>query len=347
MPKRPINLSTKLFVVLLILAAVSGLWLYFLIFKIATFNLKSDKADWVYVYPNSEWFTVLDSLDARMTNSRSYWIFGAIEGLNPGLNPKAGAYRIEPNTTVFSLFKRVASGHQTPVRLTFTSRRLPEEMWGQLSRRIMADSVSVAKAMTNRSLLEEIGVPDTTMAYRLIPNTYEVYWTVVPEDLVKKMEEEYRAFWTEERKSKAKELCLTPYEVSILASIVEEESTMTDEYPLIAGLYLNRLRLGIPLQADPTVKFALRDFGLKRILQGHLSVDSPYNTYKYRGLPPGPIRIPSLQAIEGVLGAQKHNFLYMVAKPDFSGYHDFSETLSEHALKASRYRQALNERGIE
>lgn len=347
MPKRPDTSPAYILTAFVVLVILGGFWLSYLLFGKATFNLKSDKAEWVYVYPDSEWTTVLDSLDARMTNSRSYWIFGAIEGLNPGLNPKAGAYRIEPNTTVFSLFKRVASGHQTPVRLTFTSRRLPEEMWEQLSRRIMADSVSVAKAMTNRSLLEEIGVPDTTMAYRLIPNTYEVYWTIAPEDLVKKLEEEYRAFWTERRKEKAKGLGLTPYEVSILASIVEEESTMTDEYPLIAGLYLNRLRLGIPLQADPTVKFALRDFGLKRILQGHLSVDSPYNTYKYRGLPPGPIRIPSLQAIEGVLGAQKHKFLYMVAKPDFSGYHDFSETLSEHALKASRYRQALNERGIE
>lgn len=347
MPKRPDKFPVYLLTSLVVLIILGGLWLSYLLFGKATFNLKSDKAGWVYVYPGSEWSTVLDSLDRRMTNSRSYGIFGSIEKFNPGWSPKSGAYRIEPNTTVFSLFKRVANGHQTPVRLTFTSRRLPEEMWGQLSRRIMADSVSVAKAMTDRSLLKEIGVPDTTMAYRLIPNTYEVYWTIVPEDLVKKLEEEYRAFWTEERRSKAKELGLTPYEVSILASIVEEESAMTDEYPLIAGLYLNRLRLGIPLQADPTVKFALKDFGLKRILRGHLSVDSPYNTYRYRGLPPGPIRIPSLQAIEGVLGAQKHKFLYMVAKPDFSGYHDFSETLSEHALKAERYRQALNERGIE
>ena len=347
MPKRPDKSLVYLLSALIVFVVLGGLWLSYLLLGKATFNLKSEKAEWVYVYPDSEWSAVLDSLDTRMTNSRDYGLIGFIGGLNPGLSPKAGAYLIEPSTTVFTLLKQVASGHQTPVRLTFTSRRLPEEMWGQLSRRIMVDSASVANAMTNRALLEEIGVPDTTMAYRLIPNTYEVYWTVTPEDLVRKMEDEYRAFWTEERKSKAKELGLTPYEVSILASIVEEESTKTDEYPLIAGLYLNRLRLGIPLQADPTVKFALKDFGLKRILSGHLSVDSPYNTYRYGGLPPGPIRIPSLQAIEGVLGARKHQYLYMVAKPDFSGYHDFSETLPEHALKARRYRQALNERGIE
>ena len=343
------NKKKLLFVLLflVVVAAGIGYQYYRMIFRTPVFDAGREAREWLYVYPEMSWQEVTDALgQEEAINPKSAKGIALLAKLKPESKPKAGAYELSPEVSAFGLFRTVSGGLQTPVKLTFTSRRLPEEMWGLLARNIMADSASVARAMTDRALLKEIGVNDTTMAYRLIPNTYEVYWTISPKELAKKLEKEYEAFWNETRTAKAKALGLTPYEVSILASIVEEESSKGDEYPRIAGLYLNRIHRGIPLQADPTVKFALRDFGLRRILLTHLQIDSPYNTYKVQGLPPGPIRIPSARAIDGVLNAEQHNYLFMVAKADFSGYHDFSETLAEHSRKARLYQQALNQRGI-
>ena len=331
---------------LLVLFLIAGSWLYFSLFRSPLVQIEGERTAWLYVHPDSEWSDVEHSITETMgQESRSPALFFLRAALK-STPPKVGAYRLSSQATPIEVYKAVAHGLQTPVKLTFTSRRVPAEIWSQLANGIMADSASIVQAMTDRALLREMGLQDSTMAYRLIPNTYEVYWTISPEDLVRRLEKEYEAFWSSERQAKAQRIGLTPSEVSILASIVEEESSKTDEYPLIAGLYLNRLRRGIPLQADPTVKYAVGDFALRRILLEHLQVDSPYNTYKVQGLPPGPIRIPSSSAIDGVLNARSHNYLYMVAKADFSGYHDFSETLAEHNRKARLYRQALNERGI-
>jgi UPF0755 protein len=179
-----------------------------------------------------------------------------------------------------------------------------------------------------------------------IPNTYEVYWNTPAEKLIERMKREYDVFWNNDRRRKAENIRLTPIEVSILASIVEEETAAPDEYPIVAGLYLNRLYKGMMLQADPTVKFAVGDFSLRRILNRHLEVDSPYNTYMYAGLPPGPIRIPSPKSIDAVLNHTVHNYLYMCAKEDFSGRHNFAVTLKEHNKNAEKYRAELNRRGI-
>jgi UPF0755 protein len=193
---------------------------------------------------------------------------------------------------------------------------------------------------------ESLGFTPTTIKAMFIPNTYEVYWNISAENLIERMKREYDAFWTESRRELAQKIRLTPLEVSILASIIEEESAMTDEYPTIAGLYINRLHRGMPLQADPTVKYALGDFTIQRMLKEHLQVDSPYNTYLYTGLPPGPLRIPSPKGLESVLNYQKHNYLYMCAKEDFSGRHNFAVSLSEHNRNAERYHAELNRRGI-
>ena len=179
-----------------------------------------------------------------------------------------------------------------------------------------------------------------------IPNTYEVYWDTNIDSFLKRMQKEYKAFWNEDRKAKAQKIGLSPTEVSTLASIVEEEATYSDEYPIVAGLYLNRLKKGMRLEADPTVKFAVGDFGLRRILFKHLETESPYNTYKNTGLPPGPIRVPSIKAIDGTLSPAQHNYLFMCAKEDLSGRHNFSTTLAEHSRNATKYQRALNERGI-
>jgi UPF0755 protein len=179
-----------------------------------------------------------------------------------------------------------------------------------------------------------------------IPNTYELYWNISPNEFFEKMQKEYVKFWTDERKSKAAKLNLTPIEVSILASIVDSEALYDKEMPVIAGLYLNRLNKGILLQSDPTVIFATGDFTIKRVLNSHLAFNSKYNTYKYAGLPPGPIMMPSIKAIDAVLNREANNYIYMCAKEDFSGYHNFAETREQHEINAKKYREALNKRNI-
>jgi UPF0755 protein len=193
---------------------------------------------------------------------------------------------------------------------------------------------------------EALGFNTTTVKTMFIPNTYEVYWNISTERLVERLKREHDVFWNENRRNKAKELRLSPVEVSILASIVEEETAIADEMPIVAGVYINRLYKGMRLEADPTVKFAAGDFSLQRILFKHLEIESPYNTYLHGGLPPGPIRIPSIQGIDAVLNYSKHNYLFMCAKEDFSGRHNFAVTLREHNRNAERYRAELNRRGI-
>jgi UPF0755 protein len=210
----------------------------------------------------------------------------------------------------------------------------------------MIDSTELLSTLNDSAKVATLGFNSSTIVSMFIPNTYEVYWDTSIDKMLKRMKKEYDGFWNDERKAKAKKIGLTQTEVSTLASIVEEECTYSDEYPVVAGLYLNRIKKNIPLQADPTVKFAVGDFTLKRILFKHLEIDSPYNTYKSSGLPPGPIRIPSIKSIDGTLNAQNNNYLYMCAKEDLSGRHNFATNLSEHNANASRYQRALNERRI-
>ena len=193
---------------------------------------------------------------------------------------------------------------------------------------------------------EKYGFKPEEMIGMFIPNTYEVWWNITPEGLTERMKKEYDNFWNEERVAKLARTRLTQKEVTTLASIICEETRMTDEMPTMAGVYINRLRRGMLLQADPTVKFAIGDFTIRRVLNRHLEVDSPYNTYKYAGLPPSPICMPSIKGIDAVLNYKESNYLYFCAKEDFSGYHNFARTLSEHNQNARRYANALNRAGI-
>ena len=210
----------------------------------------------------------------------------------------------------------------------------------------MIDSVEIANLLNDADFIQKMGYSKETLPALFIPNTYEVYWNISAEDFMARMQKEHKAYWNEERIQKAQTIGLTPIEVATLASIVEEETANQAEKPMVAGLYINRLKKGMLLQADPTVKFSLQEFGLKRILFKHLEVDSPYNTYKYAGLPPGPIRVPSYQGLESVLNYTQHNYIYMCAKEDFSGTHNFAVTSAQHAANARKYQQALNKRGI-
>jgi UPF0755 protein len=215
-----------------------------------------------------------------------------------------------------------------------------------VSRQLMIDSTEVAKLINDTAYIQKMGYTKETLPALFIPNTYEVYWDMSAEDFMARMQKEHKAYWNEKRMKQAEAIGLTPVEVATLASIVEEETANQAEKPMVAGLYINRLKKGMLLQADPTVKFSLQEFGLKRILFKHLEVDSPYNTYKYAGLPPGPIRVPSYQGLESVLNYTKHNYIYMCAKEDFSGTHNFAVTSAQHAANARKYQQALNRRGI-
>lgn len=311
--------------------------------RMASYNVGGEEPVSLYVYPYDDWQTVSERVgeQADVRHPRDLALVGRI-----GSMTRPGHYLVAPDATTLDLYRVVSRGAQTPVRLSFNTTRDISRLWGHLASQLMTDSLSIARAMTDSLLLDSLGVNDSTLAYHLIPNTYEVYWTEPAEDIVARLARESRTFWSERRMAKADTLGMTPMEVVTLASIINEESAKSDEYPIIAGLYLNRLRRGIPLQSDPTVLFAIGDRSIRRVLHKHLEVDSPYNTYRQKGLPPGPIRIPSSSAIDAVLSPARHDYIYMCAREDFSGYHRFATTYSEHMRNARAYAAALDARNI-
>ena len=261
-------------------------------------------------------------------------------------NIKPGAYQLQAGWSNNKLVSLLRSGEQTPVMVTFNNLRTREDLAGKLSRQLQSDSISFLMALRNDSNATRIGFKKETFPSLFLPNTYSFYWTTTPSGFLTRMKREYESFWNETRTLKAKKLGLTADQVATLASIVQEESNKNDEKPVIAGVYINRLRKKWPLQADPTIRFALGDFTIRRILTAQLSVDSPYNTYKVAGLPPGPINFPEISSIEAVLNAGVHDYFYFCAKEDFSGYHNFAKTLAEHNRNAQKYQAALNKMKI-
>ena len=259
---------------------------------------------------------------------------------------RPGCYDVGSGQCAFNVIRRLRAGDQFPIRLTIPQTWTKEQLAARLSRQLMADSASLASLFNDPEALKAYETRPEMLVSLFVPDTYEVYWTITPEALLKRMAKEYKAYWTAERKALAEQQGLTPDEVAVLASIVDKETTNVDEMPMVAGMYLNRLRTNMPLQADPTVKFALGNFALRRLYNSHLACDNPYNTYKYAGLPPGPICVPSPQAINAVLHPAQHNYLYMCAKEDFSSAHNFAATYAEHLANARRYQQALNQRNI-
>lgn len=259
---------------------------------------------------------------------------------------KAGKYKLTKGMNNRQLINLLGGGFQEPVQLRFQNIRLKSDFAAFVASQLEPDSASFMHLFNNSQLAQQYGFSTDSFYCMFIPNTYEFFWNTSAEDFFNRMHVEYGKFWTDERREKAKALNLDPVQVSILASIVRGEALHNDEMPTIAGLYLNRLRKGMLLQADPTVIYAVHDFTIRRVLNKHLSTDSPYNTYLYKGLPPGPINMPSIAAIDGVLNYKKHDYIYMCAKDDFSGYHNFAQTVSEHLVNARKFQQALNERNI-
>ena len=244
--------------------------------------------------------------------------------------------------SINDLANMLRSGNQEAVKLIFNHIRTKEQLVQKISKQLELDANDLLNLLNDSVFLAKYNLNTQTVISIFIPNTYEFWWNTSATGFFERMYSEYEKFWNKERVSKAKEIGLSPLQVIILASIVEEENYRTDEQARIAGVYMNRLKKGMLLQADPTIKFVLGDFSIKRLLYKDLEIDSPYNTYMYTGLPPGPIRIPERSAINAVLNYEKHNFLYMCAKEDFSGYHNFAVSARQHAINAKKYQHALN-----
>lgn len=256
----------------------------------------------------------------------------------------SGSYVVKSGTSALQLSRNIRNGLQQPVRVTFNNARTMRDLAEAVCKNLEATPNQFLQACD--SILPEMGFKKEEYQAAFLPDTYEFYWNASPDKIVKRLVDYREKFWTDNRKKQAAALGLSPTEAAILASIVEEETNKADEKPIVARLYMNRLKKDMLLQADPTVKYAVGDFGLKRILQKHLNVESPYNTYKHHGLPPGPIRIPSGSTIDALLNAPANNYIYMCAKEDFSGYHNFTSSYSEHLNNARRYQAALNKRNI-
>ncbi|KXK42755.1 MAG: aminodeoxychorismate lyase [Bacteroidetes bacterium OLB11] len=261
-------------------------------------------------------------------------------------NIHAGRYEIKKGMGNFEIVKMLKQGHQSPVKLVINKLRTKEDIINKLSSQLEPDTDKWKSLFIDTQFLQENKIDSNQIQVLILPNTYQVYWNTPPKKVFEKLTAYTNKFWNETRIAKAKQLNLTPVQVSIIASIVEEETNKNDEKPNIASVYINRYKKGMKLEADPTVKFAIGNFSLKRILNVHLKYESPYNTYFKIGLPPGPICTPSEKSIDAVLNAAETNYLFFCAKEDFSGYHNFASTYSEHLVNAKKFQNALNQRGI-
>ena len=259
---------------------------------------------------------------------------------------KPGHYVLKKGMTNLEAIRMLRSGDQTPVNVTFHNVRTKESLAEEISRNLMAKEEEIIRLMNDSATVARYGFDTLNIVSMFVPNTYEFFWTTTAEEVFERMHQEYEKFWTEERLAKAEKLSLDPKEVSVLASIVKAETSKRDEMPRVAGVYLNRLDRNMRLEADPTLIFAVGDFTIRRVLNEHKKIDSPYNTYMHAGLPPGPINVPSITAIDAVLNAEDHKFIFFCAREDFSGYHNFAATYREHLRNARKWQQALNKQKV-
>ena len=290
--------------------------------------------------------SISDSVQARVDATYGKRVGTMLKLMGAKVENREGAFRIPQGMSPFTAARFIKNGAQSGIRFTFNNVRTLDEFAQRWGETFMDGPDAMRKAINDSALCAKYGKTPQTIACLLMPDTYEFYWNTPPEKMLDRMHDYYNDFWTAERKAKAERLGLTPDQVATVASIVEEETSKADERGKVARLYLNRYQQGMRLQADPTVKFALNDFTIKRITVPMTQVSSPYNTYRVNGLPPGPIRMPEKSTIDAVLDAPQHDFIYMCARPDFSGYHDFTRDYAAHLENAHRYQAALNSRGI-
>lgn len=324
----------------LIVGAVAA-WFYF---RVCADEYAGAEKVRVYIPANSTEQSVRDSLVSRLGSDFGSQVARLLSLSNANLEKATGSYVVSPGDDVKDVARKIRTGAQDPVKVTFNNIRTLPQLAARIASRLSFSDDDFIAACDTVLTARGYSAPEYTAAF--LPDTYEFYWSESPARVVGKLVDVRDKWWTRERRASAKALGLNDKQVAALAAIVEEETAKADEKPMVARLYLNRLDKGMRLQADPTVKFAVGDFSLRRITDKHLGVDSPYNTYTHVGLPPGPIRIPEAATLKAVLDAPAHNYIYMCAKEDFSGYHNFAVTWDEHKANARRYHQALDRRGI-
>lgn len=335
----------SLLMILIISGGIAAWRLYHAIYQPNIF-LGERQTTHIFIPTGSNYQDVKDILyqNGMIINTNTFeWL---AEKKNYHNNIRPGRYLIDESMGNNELINLLRSGQQDPVMLTFNNIRQKEQLAGVVARQIEADSLSIIRLLNDPEYLKKFGLTPETSKLLFLPDTYEIFWNTSAEQLLSRMYREYNAYWNEQRQQKARNMNMTPQEVATLASIVQQETNMADEYPRIAGVYINRLHRNMYLQACPTVIFAIGDFSIRRVLNHHTNIESPYNTYKNLGLPPGPIALPEKRVIDGVLNYENHNYLFFAARDDFSGYHAFARTYNQHLANARRYQQALNQRNI-
>jgi len=330
---------------ILIIGSIAFYKFYLMLYQ-PNVNLGDKKTAYICIPTGSTYKDVLNILDKNnyLENKKSFEWTADFKNYTDKVKP--GKYLIKNSMSNNELVGLLRSGKQEAVKLVINNIRTKEQLAGKISKQLEADSLSIINLLNNNLFVEKYGFSKENILVMFIPNTYEFYWNTSGEKFTEKMHKEYLRFWNEERVDKAANIGLTAIEVAVLASIVQSETTKKDEMSRIAGTYINRLNKNMLLQADPTVIFALQDFTIKRLFSKHLAVDSPYNTYKYTGLPPGPITLPEPTTIDKVLNYEKHDYLYFCAREDLSGYHAFAKSFNEHSVNARKFQKALNKLNI-
>lgn len=335
--------TNKFITPLLAVVSIILLLIYYFFFSAV---LSTPENQYIYIDENDNIDSVYAKLEPVTSGHAMIGIKALVKISSYPENIRTGRYEIEKGNGALTIFRKMKNGLQASVNLTIPSVRTKDRLAGAISNKLMIDSVALYNALSDTAICKKYGYRPETIICMFIPNTYEVYWNISLDKFLDKMNKESKRFWNFEKKQKADAMKLSEEEVMTLASIIDEETANDAEKPMIAGMYYNRLKAGMPLQADPTIKFAMNDFSIRRIYNNMLNIKSPYNTYKNTGLPPGPIRVPSVAGINAVLDHVHHNYLYMCAKEDFSGTHNFATTYQEHLENAAKYSKALNERGI-
>ncbi len=341
-------MKKKLIILLLILGLMAFIAIAGLYKVVWGENIDPQKSATIYVQPKQDYFQLVDQMVELgvIKNANTFHWTAKLMKFNDG-SIKAGKYALEGIKDNRSFIQLIRSGRQKPINITIGSARTLNQLIGRVSNEMSMDSLALASAINEKIEASKGLFTSQTIINLFIPNTYQVYWSDSPDKFIKRIQKEYDIFWDKnERKAKAKAQGLSQNEVMTLASIVEKETNYNPEKPRIAGVYLNRIKREIPLQADPTVVFSVGDFSIKRVLNKHLAFDSPYNTYMYPGLPPGPICLPGVASIDAVLNPEEHKYLYFCAKPGYDGQHNFAKYLSEHNKNAKTYQRWLNKEGI-
>lgn len=330
----------KFFIVLLAIVLIGGYFGYGYYQSIFSPNTPSDlKKEFVYIPTNSSFDEVTAMLvDSGYIKDKSSFVWVANYMDYPSEPMRAGRFKVKPNMSNKALVGLLRSGEQAPVRIAMHNKWTVNHIAGLLAQHLELDSLDFARKFNDEAFLSEFGLDAATSMTAFIPDSYDFYWNTTAEDVFKKMIFYRDKFWNEERTAKAKALGLTKEEVYTLASIVDAETNQSDEMAKIAGLYLNRLKQGIPLESDPTAKFGTGDFTINRVLYKHLEIDSPYNTYKRKGLPPGPIYMSAKSALNHTLNPATHNYIFMCAQPGGTGYHNFASTNAQHERNVAKYR---------